>query len=736
MFTPARLLSAATLAAWLCLHVTPAQAERILPDGELPKDCRLEPLKDYNGYFPFQPAESEAEWNKRAERVRRQLKVALGIWPEPERTPLNAVIHGKVDKGEYTVERVYFESVPGYYVAGSLYRPKNRDGKLPGVLCPHGHWSNGRFYDAGEDSVKNQIADGGEKFAEGGRSPMQARSVMLAKLGCVVFHYDMLGYADSKQLSFELVHRFAKQRPEANDAMSWGFFSPQAESHLQSVMGLQIWSGVRALDFLETLPDVDKDRLAITGASGGGTQTMILGAIDPRPAAIVPAVMVSTAMQGGCTCESCSLLRVETGNIEFAALFAPKPQLLTAADDWTREIETKGFPELTRHYAMLGAEENIALSAPLKFKHNYNYVNRAAMYHWFNKHLKLGHDEPIVEPDYQRLTTAQMTVWNDDHPQPEAGFEFETKLTKWLAEDSQRQLEKSLPQDEKSLRQFKEVVGGGIDIVIGRDLPDSKNIEYKQSIKNDEGWYLEMAGMLTHKVSDDKQEHLPIKFLYPQDWNKQVVIWIDSEGKEAVHIDDGEIKKLMDEGTCVIGVDLFMQGEFLKEGEEVQKTRRVKNTREAPCYTFGYNHALFARRVHDILTVTSFVKTHGLMPEEVVVVGLDRQSGPLVAAARAQARDAIDRAVIDTHGFRFAGVDDAHSINFLPGGAKYFDLPGMLAVAAPEKVFLTGEVELARLIQSAYTAAGAEGNLTIHRKTRDGKGRRLLLDEVVEYILP
>lgn len=722
-----------------CASVARAEGPRVLPEGETPKDWRLDKLKDYDGYFPFTPPESKEEWGQRAERVRRQLKVALGIWPEPERTPLNAVIHGKIDKGEYTVEKVFFESVPGFYVTGNLYRPKGMKGKKPGVLCPHGHWSNGRFYDAGEEGVKKQIAQGAEKHEEGGRSPLQARAVTLARLGCVVFHYDMLGYADSTQISFELVHRFAKQRPEANDSDNWGFYSPQAEAHLQSVMGLQIWSGMRALDFLETLPDVDKSRLAVTGSSGGGTQTMILGAVDPRPAAIVPAVMVSTAMQGGCTCESCSLLRVDTGNVEFAALFAPKPQLMTAADDWTREMKTKGFPDLIKHYKLLGAEENVALSNLVQFKHNYNLPNRKAMYHWFNKHLQLGQEEPIVEQDYERLSQEEMTVWNDDHPRPEGGDEYEKRLVGWLTEDAQKQLNKTIPKDEKSLRQFDEIVGGAIDVMIGRGLPDPKEIEYKQSIKNDEGDFLEMAGVLNLKVSDDKQEQLPIAFLYPKDWNKQVVIWIDSRGKAGLYREDGPIiepvKKLMREGTCVIGVDLLYQGEFLADGKPVETTRKVGNPREAACYTFGYNNSLFARRVQDILTVVSYVKNHGLAADEVVVVGLGKDAGPLVAAARAQADDAIDRAVIDTAGFRFADVDDIHSPRFLPGGAKYFDVPGMLAVGAPEKTWLAGEGQGSSPLTDAYAAAGAKENLVIYENdVRDGKGQQMMLDAAVQWI--
>src|SRR5690606_16436197 len=130
-------------------------------------------------------------------------------------------------------------------------------------------------------------------------------------------------------------------------------FSAQAEMRLLNVFGLQTWNNIRALDWVLTLDGVDPKRIGITGASGGGTQTMIMAAIDDRLAASFPAVMVSTAMQGGCTCENACYLRIDTGNIEFAAMAAPKPIGMTAANDWTKELETKGLPELKQHFKML-----------------------------------------------------------------------------------------------------------------------------------------------------------------------------------------------------------------------------------------------------------------------------------------------------------------------------------------------------------------------------------------------
>src|SRR6516164_644896 len=276
-------------------------AARSTGGGDEPKkDARLGPPRDYNlKYFPWTPPKTLKEWEAEKQRVQEKVLVSQGLWPMPDKSkPLNAVVHGKIERDGYTVEKVFFESYPGFYVTGNLYKPtktimKNR---LPAVLCPHGHWANGRFFEAGDKEVENQMKpnkDGivGEKTKEGAKYPLQARCAMLARLGCVVFHYDMVGVADSTQIG----HRE-------------GFKDVEAELRLQNFMGLQTYNSIRALDFVHTLPDVDPGRIGVTGASGGGTQTFVLCAIDNRPAVSFPAVMVSTAMQGGCICENCCYL--------------------------------------------------------------------------------------------------------------------------------------------------------------------------------------------------------------------------------------------------------------------------------------------------------------------------------------------------------------------------------------------------------------------------------------------
>lgn len=708
-----RFLLACAIAALSPLSLAAAAAPRALADGTQPNDVRLQAPKDLNGYFPFTPPATKAEWEKRADYVRRQILVSQGLWPMPTKTPLNAVIHGKIERPEYTVEKVYFESAPGLFVTGNLYRPTNIKGKVPAVLFAHGHWQNARLSMESDAKLLREIATGEERFEQGGRSRFQSMCVQLARMGCVVWQWDMLSDSDAVQFSRRTVHGFAKQRPEMNATENWGLYSPQAEAHLQSIMGLQTLNAVRSLDFVLSLPEVDPERTAITGASGGGTQTMLLAAIDPRVKLSFPAVMVSTAMQGGCTCENSSLLRVNTGNIEFAALFAPKPQGMTTANDWTKEMSTKGFPELKQLYATLGSPNNVMLQRGEHFPHNYNAVTRSAFYTWLNKHFKLGFAEPVIERDYEPLDREQLTVWDDKHPAPKADdADFERKLLKWLADDAEKQLLLAAATNDELRKQ----VGGGVEVAIGRTFATAGDVDWQLNHKSKRDTYVEMTGVLRNKTYG---EELPVVWLYPQKPNGRVVVWLDDAGKSSLYDTDGSVKpavlQLVDGGATVLGADLLFQGEFLKDGQPLTSTRTVANPREYAGYTLGYNHSLFAQRAHDVLTMIKYLRTAQVenhsKPASVCVAGFG-STGPIVAAARAVAGDSIDRVALDTKGFRFGKLLNYRDPQFLPGGAKYLDLPGLLLLSAPQPLWLAGEGKSPALVAEVYRRTGKGEQLT------------------------
>jgi len=628
---------------------------RALGPGEIPADTRLGPLKGERGDFSFVPVRSRQEWKPRAEYVRKVMLVTLGLWPVPTSSPLNRVIHGAIDQGDYTIEKVYFESVPGFYVTGNLYRPKGKNGKLPAVLSPHGHFPGGRFQDEGLETVRGRIVKGAERFEDGGRSFMQSRCVQLARMGCVVFHYDMIGYGDSAQIPLDVAHRFSQLRTEFSVPPAQGFYSTSAELHLQNPMGLHTYNSIRALDFLASLPDVDPGRIAVTGGSGGGTQTFMLCAVDERPLVSVPVVIVSTMRQGGCTCENISGFHVGTYNLEITALHAPKPLLLISADDATRTMPERGFPELKQHYGLLGASQNLSHVALLQFPHNYNAVSRAAMYSWLNRHLNLGLAEPIVERSYERLTRAELSVWDDKHPRPRGGPEFELKLLEWLTNDTKRQIAALAPQDAESLGDYRRIVGGAWDVLL-RSLPDNPQVGFEQMNSVDRGEYRQTVGLLSYLTIEDHHAKLPLVVLAPNQTSERTVIWIDEEGKAGLYTNDGSLKSsirsLLDGGVTVIGVDLLYQGEFLNGEHPPERQRWLTNEEGYAGWTYCYNLPVFARRVHDILAVIASVKDN-----EVDVVGLDG-SGHLVAAALAQARGSVARAAIDTKGFRFADLEE------------------------------------------------------------------------------
>jgi len=482
-------------------------------------------------------------------------------------------------------------------------------------------------------------------------------------MGCIVWQWDTLSDSDSVQFAPEVIHRFAKQRPEMNDPQSWGLYSAPAEARLQSVMGLQTWNALRSVDFVLSLPDVDPTRVAATGASGGGTQTMMLAALDERIALSFPAVMVSTAMQGGCSCENAPLLRIGQGNVHFAALFAPKPQGMTTANDWTKEMSTKGFPQLRQLYTTLGYPEAVMLHRDEASPHNYNQAARKAFYGWLNTHFRLGQPMPIQERDYKVLTKAELSVWDKSHPAPLAASpEFERRLLRWFADDSAAQFQQATPVARTALlRDYVQAVLG--KAVRPNDVQAST--ETPQTLSA----HIETRGVLTHAT---RGESVHFTALQPAKSNDRTVLWLRDDGQAALLTADGKVRThflaLLEQGFTVLAPDLYLQG-----GTKISHTRRVKETRAVPAYTFGYNDALVAQRAHDVELLTIYARQ--TFRGQLAVVSAGDASISAVLAGYHQAPDA---AYFATAGFRFAQLKDVHDLQFLPGGAKYGDLPGLI----------------------------------------------------------
>jgi dienelactone hydrolase len=727
LLKPARSLlrTAVCAAAVACTAAAHAAAPRVLPAGTLPADGRLEPPRSVNSYHPFHPISSAAEWTERREAIRRRVLVAAGLWPMPRAAASPPQFRADVDCGDHVVTGVVLESFPGHFVTGSLYRPKGPPppGGRPGVLCPHGHWPKGRFLDVDPDKIAAEIASGGESRPEAARSPLQARCVQLARMGCTVFLYDMVGYADSVQFAG---HR-ASPRAELDlpEPGGWGFAGAQAGLRLQSIFGLQTFNSLRVLDFLTALDGVDPKRILVTGASGGGTQTMMLAAIDDRVAASFPCVMVSTGMQGGCPCENASVLRIGQGNIDIAAAAAPRPQGLTAADDWTRELKTKGWPDLERLYALLSAPGAVEAHFDIRFPHNYNEVARNHMYAFANRHLGLGLAEPIRERGFSFLTSESLTVWDAAHPAPAgaaAGVEHERDLCHRWAVDTAGQVALLLdPADPPALRRCRDVVGAGWQVLVGRNPPPADTV---RGVTVDES---RAEGIRTLKLlvrNVPRREELPVVALVPDRVTGGAVIVASPDGKDGLFVGvepRPEVARLLAAGRTVVGADLFGQGEFRREaGDFVENTRvplpgGTEPWRLDPVYSYGYNDSLFARRTHDLVTLAAWVRSQPLHAgDELGLVGL-AGAGHWATAARAVLADGPSpvrlRAVIDTGGFRFRGLRSPWHADFQPGAVALGDLPALLVLGGPGPLWLAGESPA--IVATLRRAAAFEGGRAV-----------------------
>lgn len=331
-------------------------------------------------------------WERRAQRIKQGIVEGMQFNKMPQITgAFDPIIHSIRTMDGYTVENISIESFPGFYISGNLYRPTIIKEKYAAILNPHGHKKDKRFL---ED--------------------VQKRSAVLARMGAIVFSYDMVGRGESLQVSHKI---------------------PIA-------LLLQTWNSKRVLEYLLSRPDVDADRVGMTGASGGGTQTFILTAIDDRIKVSVPVVQVSAHFFGGCVCESGMPVHKsdthQTNNVEIAALCAPRPLLLISnGADWTRNTPRIEYPYIQKVYELYNAEhkvENVHLQSE---KHDYGYSKRVAAYNFFAHHLKLNYNEIPYSNGYLEdfvtiLPKDSLEVFSEKHPIPKNALQGDKAVIEYL----------------------------------------------------------------------------------------------------------------------------------------------------------------------------------------------------------------------------------------------------------------------------------------------------------------
>ena len=603
-----------------------------------------------------------ASWQARARYLREQVLVAAGLWPMPEKTPLVAQEFGRVERGDYSVEKVLFESYPGFYVTGNLYRPLGRTGPFPAVLSPHGHWAYGRLENSALGSVP-------------------ARAIALARQGYVVFSHDMVGYNDSRQVD----HRLLDPR-----LAQWGIGS----------LGLHLWNSIRALDFLESLPEVDRSRLACTGASGGGTQTFLLAAVDERVRVSAPVNMISHTMQGGDVCENAPVLRLDASNQELGALTAPRPMIMVSATgDWTRDTPRVEFPAVQAVYALLGAKEKVE-TVQVDADHNYNRQSREAVYAFFARHVLGATDTAAFrEREYDPEQPPELLVFfGRERP---AGAKTQQEIVDALVASARAQVAALLPRDASSLPRFRETLGVAYAHALAAESPAPAEVLEAGSAADRAAGTRDLA--IGRRGRGDR---VPLRSWPPTGRGAGAAVLVVHPGGIA-GVPAGLVDALRRRGRLVASIDAFNTG----------TATAARDTGDR--FFTTYNRTDDALRAQDVVTALAWLRRQPGI-RRVSLVGVDRAGlWSLLAAGLAPGLDAV---VVDAD--RFPTADDEAYLGrvFVPLFRKAggFETAMLLSLGARLYVHDTGGVFETARVEASARAIGATGRLRVEReKTSD-----------------
>ena len=599
------------------------------------QDSRNSNIPDMNTHFQMPVFATREAWLEKAAFLRKQILSSAGLLPMPGKPPVRAQVFDRLERGGYTVEKVLLETYPGFYLGGNLYRPLGRQGPFPAVVSPHGHWAYGRLENTTQVSV-----------------PM--RCINMALQGFVVFSYDMVGYNDTNQF------------PHGDSGPRLG--GPREDLWSINTMGLQLWNSIRAVDFVSSLPEVDTSRIAATGASGGGTQTFLLTAVDDRIKVAAPVNMISAIMQGN-DCEEAPNLRIGAFNVMFGAMMAPRPLLMVSASgDWTRNTPKEEFPAVQGIYRLMGAGQNVE-NVHIDQPHNYSKESREAVYTFFNARM-LGTTGTIAE-QRGRIEQPQDLLALFGRTRPADAVTMERYIAARIGE-ARRGIDELAPRDRAVLEKARAEFFERLTFSLLDVRPDPREVisEKKDSLKNGETLLLGRAG---------KGDRIPAVWLAPPKVNAQLaptlivhskgVAWLMSSSRSS----DGIVKRILDRGGAVLGIDAFQTG-----------SAKAPRDRKKRAFTV-FNQTDDANRVQDILTALTYLRTRS-GAKVVNLVGLD-MGGVWSYFARALAGPGINLAA-DLMQFRADSDQEFLDKFYSPGLRKAGDFRAAAVLNTQDKLLL------------------------------------------------
>jgi len=516
------------------LRVLPKQSEAGSTDQALTRLLKRrvdEALRRrMKAFLALETAEDVADYQqrKRAEMIRR-----LGGFPD--RTPLKPRVVESLDADGYRIEKVIFESQPGHLVTANLYLPDG-EGPFPGVVIPSGHSRSAKA--AGYN---------------------QQAAVVLARFGIAALPYDPIGQGERAQFLD------ADGKPRFGTTTEHTLLGAGCIPLGLNTATFRIWDGMRALDYLASRPEIDAQRLGVTGCSGGGTLTSYLMALDDRVACAAPSCYLTsfgrlTDTIGPQDAEQNIFGQIQAGidHADYVLMRAPKPTLILAATHDFFDISGTWdtFRQAKQTYTRLGFAERVDL-VETDTKHGFPQPQRLAMLRWMRRWLS-GVDEPTREPDLKVLAEAKLLCTEQGQTLRVDGARSAVDLN--TETENRLRVERKKLWEQTPRPELLERIGQLAGIRPPKELPRPE-VQTVDSIQR--GDYKIEKLIMQRPAGVD----LPALLFRPQKETGRRYLYLHGQGKHADAAADGPIAKLVRAGSVVLAVDLSGMGETGLAGE-------------------------------------------------------------------------------------------------------------------------------------------------------------------------
>lgn len=643
------------------------------------------------------------DWKNRQQEVKDILMKITG--PFPEKTPLNVKVTEVLQKDGYRLEKLIYESLPGFYVTAGLFIPDNLRGKAPAVLFCSGH---------------SELAFRSNTY--------QQMILNLVKKGFIVLAFDPVGQGERLQY-------YDTEEGKSPFGPTHEHSYPGAQCFIagNSMAKYMVWDGIRSIDYLISRPEVDPERIGVTGRSGGGTQTAYIAAFDERVTAAAPECYITTLEQqlktGGPQDAEQNFYHGIARGIDLADLLevrAPKPTLMitTTRDIFSIEGARTTFKEAKRTYEAFGKVENISMVED-DTAHASTLKNREAMCAFFQKHLNLpGNpaDEKVafLTPEELQVTHTGQVLTS-----------LNSKTVFDLNREESRKLGEQLNKQRQNLNQHLEAVKKAARQLSGYTPPREFNPPVFSGRFQRTGYALEK-----YLLPVDDRYAIPLLVMMPEDTaRREAILYLHPQGKGAEALaggasPGGEMEKLVNQGYIVVAPDIRGTGElgpgYLEGDAYIDKVSY--NQWFAGILTAK---SIVALQAADVVRVTQFINTYFQIPKEKLIGMAKGELAPTLLHTAVMEDNFGKIALLNAPlSYRSLVMHKFYKPSFIPttvaGALTAYDLPDLAASLAPMKLLMIdmvdqdgnidnkvlSEEEIA-VIQAAFAASGGQGNFIL-----------------------